>query len=63
MKIVGSRHKEPESPAHSVRRAERIIAEANRLAPQSKPRGFVVKSKTWQEYAAWRRAQTNPRFW
>ena len=63
MKTVGSRHKGQESPAQFVRRAERIIAEADRLAPLSKPRGFVVKSKTWQDYTAWRRAQSNPRLW
>ena len=34
MKIVGSRHQEPDSPARSIRRAERIIAEANRRALQ-----------------------------
>jgi hypothetical protein len=63
MKIVGSRDLFPSSPADSVRRAEWIIAEANRLAPHPKPRGFVVKSKTWHDYAAWRLAQTNPRLW
>lgn len=63
MKIVGSRDRHPASPAQAVRRAERIIAEANRLAPNPKPRGFVVKAKTWHEYAAWRLAQTNPRLW
>jgi hypothetical protein len=63
MKIVGSRLHLPVSPAQAVRRAERIIDEANRLAPHPKPRGFVMKAKTWQEYAAWRLAQTNPRLW
>jgi hypothetical protein len=63
MKIVGLRHRQPSSPVTDLRRAERIIAEANRLAPHPKPRGFVVKSKTWQEYAAWKLAQTNPRLW
>jgi len=63
MKIVGSRHHLPASPAQAVRRAERIIAEANRLAPGPKPRGFVFKAKTWEAYAAWRLAQTNPRLW
>lgn len=63
MKTVGSRHHLPTSPAQALRRAERIIAEANRLAPDPKPRGFVVKAKTWEDYAAWRLAQTNPRLW
>jgi len=63
VKIVGARDLIPASPADSVRRAGRIIAEASRLAPHPKPRGFVVKAKTWAEYAEWRRAQTNPRLW
>lgn len=63
MKTVGFRDRFPNSPADSVRRAERIIAEANRLAPHPKPRGFVFKAKTWHDYAAWRLAQTNPRLW
>ncbi|TSA37106.1 MAG: hypothetical protein D4R65_01455 [Verrucomicrobiaceae bacterium] len=63
MKIVGSGRKGLDSPADYVRRAERIIAAANRMAPHPKPRGFVVKSRSWQEYTAWRLAQTDPRFW
>lgn len=63
MKIVGSRHQLPASPAQAVSRAECIINEANRLAPHPKPRGFVFKAKTWHEYTAWRLAQTNPRLW
>jgi len=63
MKTVGSQHRFPTTPAQAVRRAERIIAEANRLAPHPKPRGFVVKAKTWDDYTAWRLSQTNPRLW
>jgi hypothetical protein len=63
MKIVGSRSVNSSSPAACVRRAERLIAEADRLAPHPKPRGFVFKARTWNEYAAWRLAQPNPRLW
>jgi hypothetical protein len=63
MKTVGSRDRSKSSPADSVRRADRIIAEANLLAPHPKPRGFVVKAKTWHDYAAWKLAQANPRLW
>ena len=63
MKIVGSRNRIPSSPADSVHRAMRIIDEANRLAPHPKPRGFVVKAKTWHDYTAWKLAQSNPRLW
>ncbi len=63
MKIVGSRHLNPGSPADFLRRAERIIAEAHRIAPHPKPRGFVMKAKTWQHYMDWRLEQDNPRLW
>jgi hypothetical protein len=63
MKIVGSRVTDAGSAAALVTRAARLIAAANQLAPTPKPRGFVVKCKTWQDYTAWKQAQTNPRFW
>ena len=40
-----------------------IIAEAFRVSPIKKPRGFVVKFKTRQDYENWRRDQKNPRLW
>jgi len=63
MKTVGSRSRTPASPTEAIRRAERIIAEAHRLAPMAKPRGFILKFKTHQDYEQWRASQTNPRFW
>ena len=43
--------------------AGKIIAEAFRVSPIKKPRGFVVKFKTRQDYENWRRDQKNPRLW
>jgi len=63
MKIVGSRSKFPASPTEAVRRAERLIAEAQRIAPMPKPRGFAIKFQTREDYEHWRNAQTNPRLW
>lgn len=62
MKVVGHRQP-PQTPEESLRRAERMIAEAKRLAPHPRSRGFVFKARTWEEYEAWRKAQSNPRLW
>jgi hypothetical protein len=62
MKVVGKR-RAPNSPEESLRRAERLLAEADLLAPHPRPRGFVFKAKTWEAYESWKRAQTNPRLW
>ena len=45
------------------RRAERLIQEMDQLNPWPRPRGFVVKAKTWEDYRQWRDAQHNPRLW
>jgi len=61
MKTVGLRERIPGSPGEAVRRAGRLIAAANELAGQAKPRGFVIKAKTWAEMADWKRVQVRPR--
>ena len=63
MKTVGTRTRAPLSPAEAVHQAGKLIAEALRVVPVKKPRGFVVKFKTPQDYENWRRDQTNPRLW
>lgn len=67
MKIVGQRPHSltPErlNPEEALRRAVILQAQADALNPYPKPRGFVFKAKTWEEYAAWRKAQSNPRLW
>jgi hypothetical protein len=50
-------------PEAALRRAALLQAQADRLNPFPKPRGFVFKARTWDEYARWRRAQANPRLW
>ncbi|HEY5811660.1 MAG TPA: hypothetical protein VIT23_03285 [Terrimicrobiaceae bacterium] len=62
MKVVGKR-RIPDSPEESLRRAERLMAEADLLASHPRPRGFVFKARTWEDYEKWRQAQTNPRLW
>ena len=63
MKIVGKQLRMPATPEEAVLRAGKIIAEAFRVSPIKKPRGFVVKYKTRQDYENWRRDQKNPRLW
>ena len=63
MKIVGKQSRIPSTPAEAVLRAGKIIAEAFRVSTIKKPRGFVVKFKTRQDYENWRRDQMNPRLW
>ena len=67
MKIVGTRPHSlsPErlTAEEALRRAAVLQAQADALNPYPKPRGFVFKAKTWEDYAAWRKAQSNPRLW
>ena len=67
VKIVGKRriHKDlaPMSPEEALRRATVLQAQANLLNPYPRPRGFVFKAKTREDYERWRKAQKNPRLW
>lgn len=51
------------SPVECHHRALAIWRQMERLNPYPRPRGFIVKARTRQEYEEWRKAQTNPRFW
>ncbi len=57
MKIVGKQLRIPATPEEAVLRAGKIIAEAFRVSPIKKPRGFVVKFKTWEDHEAWHQAR------
>jgi hypothetical protein len=61
-KVVGHRR-----PAETVEerheRAWRLEREVSLLHPWPRPRGFVFKARTWEEYERWRAAQENPRLW
>jgi hypothetical protein len=67
MKVVGTRRTSedltPISPEEALRRAAILQAQANLLNPYPRPRGFVFKAKTWEEYERWRKLQSNPRLW
>ena len=65
VRVIGRRLKQQEDdgPAEFLARASRLQQSVDVLNPFPKPRGFVFKAKTWEDYAAWRRAQENPRLW
>jgi hypothetical protein len=63
MKIVGKRRRELAAPAECVARAAILQRQVDLMNPFPKPRGFVFKARTWEEYEQWRKAQDNPRLW
>ena len=67
VKIVGKRstHNDltPLPPEEALRRATLLQAQAELLNPYPRPRGLVFKAKTREDYARWRKAQSNPRLW
>jgi hypothetical protein len=67
VKVVGKRPTSddviPIAPEEALRRAMILQAQADLLNPYPRPRGFVFKAKTREEYERWRKAQDNPRLW
>lgn len=63
--IRGVRERSPGfgGPAEYLRRAEKLIAEMDRLNPWPRPRGFVRGFRTHADYEAWKKQQPNPRSW
>lgn len=62
IKKVGNR-RPPETYAERLARSHKLQQEVDRLNPWPRPRGFVFKAKTWEEYEKWRASQGNPRLW
>jgi hypothetical protein len=60
-KVVGKRRKW--TPEEYFRQAEELRQFAERLSRFPKPRGFVFKAKTREEFERWRKNQSNPRLW
>lgn len=63
MKVVGGRKNMAQTAVDYYRRGQRLNAQMNRLNPYPRPRGFVYKARSWEEYERWRREQPNPRLW
>jgi hypothetical protein len=49
IKKVGHR-RPPETPAERLARSHQLELEVDRLNPWPRPRGFVLKAKTWEDY-------------
>jgi hypothetical protein len=62
IKVVG-RVVPPATPEEAVRRAHILELEVDALNPFPRPGGFLKKFKTYEDYEAWRKSQTNPRLW
>jgi hypothetical protein len=67
MRVVGNRRTSedltPSSPEEALGRASILQAQMELLNPYPRPRGFVFRAKTREDYERWRKAQTNPRLW
>ncbi len=61
-KTVGSRRK-ASTPEEFHARSWRLEREIRLLNPFPRPRGFVFKARTWEDWHRWRAAQENPRLW
>lgn len=53
----------PISPGEALARAGVLQRQLELLNPYPRPRGFVFKARTREDYERWRRAQSNPRLW
>ena len=63
LKVVGHRRSHPATPAEYQARALILQRQVEEMNPFPRPRGFVFKARTREEFQQWRRAQSNPRLW
>ena len=63
LKVVGKRRRSPATPAEYQARAFLLQKQLEKMNPFPRPRGFVFKARTREEFEQWRRAQNNPRLW
>ena len=63
IRVVRERPPEAGGPAACLRRAEKLMAEMDRLNPWPRPRGFVCRFRDHETYEAWKKQQPNPRLW
>lgn len=63
MKVVGHRNAQDRTPAESLLAAERLIAEARRLARRPPRKSFVAKFRTRDDYERWKAENPDPRYW
>ena len=62
IKVIGRRTL-PATSGEAFRRAQVLQAQLELLNPSPRPRGFVFKARTREDYERWRKQQANPRLW
>ncbi len=62
IKVVG-RGRPMTTPAEWYACAARQYGAAILMSPFPRPRGFVFKCRTWQQWEEWRRNHPNPWLW
>jgi hypothetical protein len=55
--------KRGEGPAECFWRAQALIEQLDLLNPHPRPRGFVPKFRSYEDYEKWRAQQDNRRLW
>ena len=63
MKVVGQRHARLRTAAECLLSAERLNAEARRLARRPPRQSFVAKFRTHADYERWKAENPDPRYW
>lgn len=62
VKVVGKQRSSAD-PVDCFRRGQILQQQVDKLNPFPRPRGFVFKARTYEEYERWKKAQANPRLW
>lgn len=61
IKILGKvKRPEDSTSKNNLRKAFVLIWEMDRINRYLRPRGFVFKARTWEEYEKWCKSQDNP---
>lgn len=63
IRVVRERSPQMGGPSEYLQRAEMLIEEMDRLNPWPRPRGFVQRFRTHEDYESWKKKQPNPRLW
>lgn len=63
IKTVGRRREGVPDPVAAHRKALALARQLDKVNPYPRPRGFVFKARTRDDYEQWKAAQKNPRLW
>lgn len=62
IKVVG-RIRRSHDPVECFWRGHALQQQTDKLNPYPRPRGFVFKARTYEDYERWKKSQSNPRLW